>query len=129
MEMTAEIRDGEAVGTRFLDALAHQDWTGVEACFDAEAHFRALTPPGLHEATDSGGAVGYLRRWFGESTELQLVASAIESIQDRLSISYRFRVHEDGWYIVEQRAYCDVVAGRVVRMELLCSGFRPDARS
>ena len=126
---TPDIGDARAVGTRFLDALARQDWVGLEACFDVDVQFRALIPPGLREAADRTSSAGYLRRWFSDASELQLVSSEIKPVQGRLSIGYRFRALEDQWYIVEQHAYCDVADGHIKRMDLLCSGFRPQADS
>lgn len=126
---TSDVGDARAIGVCFLDALARQDWVGLEACFDVGVHFRALIPPGLREAADRASSVGYLRRWFGDASELQLVSSDIQLLQDRLSISYRFRALEDRWYVVEQRAYCDVTEGQIKRMDLLCSGFHSEADS
>jgi len=115
----------ETAGERFLTALRKQDWPELQSCFAANVQFRALVPPGVREGTDAASAAGYLSRWFGDADELILLASDIRQIEDRLSISYRFRVHEDQWYVVEQRAYCDVGEEGIERMDLLCSGFRP----
>lgn len=117
-------RDMTVVGTRYLTALAQRDWAAVEAFFDAGLRFRALIPPGLREATDRATAVGHLRRWFGDADDLVVVSAEASALPDRLSLSYRFRVHEDGaWYVVEQRAYCVVSEGRIRGMDLLCAGF------
>ena len=47
-------------------------------------------------------------------------------MQDRVHIAYRIREHEDQWYLVEQQAYCTISDGLIQRMDLLCSGFRPE---
>jgi hypothetical protein len=116
----------EAVGERFLRAVERQDWAELEACFSADLQFRALIPPGVREGSDATSAAGYFKRWFGDADALVLVAADVRTVEDRLSISYRFRAHEDRWYAIEQTAYCDVGAGRIERMDLLCSGFRPE---
>jgi hypothetical protein len=121
---TAEL---EATGAKFLEALRSQDWAELQSCFTVDVQFRALIPPGLREGADAVSAVGYLSRWFGDADELVLVTSALQRVEDRLSISYRFRVHEDQWYVVEQRAYCEVRDGQIERIDLLCSGFHPEA--
>ena len=47
------------------------------------------------------------------------------AMHDRVSLSYRFRVHKDRWYVIEQRGYADVVNGKITNLNLVCSGFRP----
>jgi hypothetical protein len=43
-------------------------------------------------------------------------------------VSYRFAgVEDDEPYVVEQQLYCVVEHDKVVRANLLCSGFRPRA--
>jgi len=68
----------------------------------------------------------YLQKWFGDADQLILLDSKIEPVQDRLHLMYRFRAHEDQWYIVEQQVCCLVQAGSFKRVDLLCSGFRPE---
>ena len=77
--MTTTTRRGaaEAVGTQLLEALTQQDWIAVDGCFDGNVCFRALTPRGVREATDGVAAAGYLRRWFGDATELHLVTGIV----------------------------------------------------
>jgi|SRR5947209_226205 len=116
-----------AIGDRFLAALSDQDWEALQNCFAGDTTFRALVPPGLREGADAAAAAGYFRRWFGDADELDLLASDVEQVEDRISIRYRFRAHEDRWYVVEQHAYCDVREGRIERMDLVCSGFRPES--
>lgn len=126
MVSTTDTPTERAVGERFLAALAHRDWDELQSSFADEVRFRALIPPGLREGNDAAAAAGYFRRWFGDADELTLQRSQIELIEGRLSISYRFRAHEDQWYVVEQRGYADIQDGRIERMDLLCSGFRPE---
>jgi hypothetical protein len=47
-------------------------------------------------------------------------------MHDRFHMMYRFRAHEDQWYIVEQHAFCIVHDGEIKQINLLCSGFRPE---
>jgi hypothetical protein len=122
---TADASVGEELGERLIGALAGQDWPALEACFDSRVSFRALIPPGLREGEGKAEAGGYLRTWFGDADELVLPESEVQPIEDRLSIRYRFRAHEDAWYVVEQQAYCEVQQGKITKMHLLCSGFRP----
>jgi hypothetical protein len=118
--------DVEAVGARFLAAICSQEWEHVRSCFAPDVRFRALIPPGLREGEGAAAAAGYLRRWLGDANPLLLLESEVRRMQDRLAIRYRFRAREDRWYVVEQQMYCDVRDGRIERIDLLCSGFRPE---
>jgi ketosteroid isomerase-like protein len=67
-----------------------------------------------------------ISQWFGDSTELHLLDSRSDQVADRLHISYRFAGVEEGKaFVVEQHLYCSVRHGKIVRADLLCSGFRP----
>jgi hypothetical protein len=114
-----------SIAERFVDALTKQAWSDMSACFHENVRFNALIPPGLRTATDRAGATNYLKQWFGDADQLELVSSNVEMVEDRLHISYRFRAHEDRWYLVEQHVYCTVDDGQIDRLDLLCSGFRP----
>jgi hypothetical protein len=73
-------------------------------------------------------STAHLRTWFGDVDAAEVVASQIEQVGDRTSISYRLRVHEDGrWYSVAQRAFCECADGKIKTMDFLCSGFRPES--
>ena len=116
-----------AVADRFVNALARQAWTELSTCFHETVNFSALIPPGLRTATGRAGATTYLKQWFGDADQLVLVSSNIDTVEDRVHISYRFRAHEDRWYVVEQHLFCTVSDGQIDRMDLVCSGFRPDS--
>lgn len=116
-----------AAGTDFVAALADRDFDRLQTCFHTEVRFRALVPSGMREGSTAAEATSWVRKWFGSASELRLLSSSVEQIADRLHITYRFRVQEDGqWQMVEQQAYCIVDGGLIVDMHLLCSGFRPD---
>jgi hypothetical protein len=119
--------DRLAVGRGFVAALAHRAWPELAAFFDSAVQFRALIPHGLRSAHNREGAANYLQKWFGDADSLVLLSSQVELIQDRLHITYRIHEHEDQWYIVEQHAFCTIDDGHIKFMDLLCSGFRPEA--
>jgi ketosteroid isomerase-like protein len=115
-----------AIGTRLARAIADQDEAALTECFAQDAELRALTPYGLREGAGAVEAASLISRWFGDSTELQLIDSRSEEVADRVHVSYRFEGVEEGEpYLVEQQLYCVVEDGRVTRADLLCSGFRP----
>src|SRR5262249_51572177 len=95
-------------------------------CFAPDAELRALIPPGLRERSGAVEAAALIAQWYGDSTELRLLASDSDEVGDRLHVSYRFAgVEEDEPYVIEQQLYCVVEDDKVTRADLLCSGFRP----
>jgi hypothetical protein len=126
--MLDEVRDLRNVGETFLQALANRDFEALQACLQRDVSFRALVPPGIRQASDAPGTVHRLRLWFGEADSFEMLGSEIGQVADRLSITYRIRLHDsDGWQVIEQRLYCDVGDdGRISTLDLLCSGFLPE---
>jgi len=120
-----DTRNGDSIATAFLEALARQDWAVVQSLLDHSVAFRVLTPRALREADDDASAIAWLARWFGDADELTTLRSEVSAMHDRVSLSYRFRVHKDRWYVIEQRGYADVVNGKIMNLNLVCSGFRP----
>ncbi len=114
------------VGTRLVGAVAAQDEAALAECFVHDVEFRALIPPGIRERTGAVEAASLISQWFGDSTELHLLDSHSDEVGDRLHISYRFAGIEEGEaYVVEQHLYCTIGDGKILRADLLCSGFRP----
>jgi hypothetical protein len=62
----------------------------------------------------------------GDAHPLLLLDSDVRRMEDRLAIRYRLRGHEDRWYVGEQQVYCEVRDGQNERLDLPCSGFRPE---
>jgi hypothetical protein len=122
---TLDTRNGDSVASEFLDALARQDWAAVQSLLDHSISFRVLTPRALREADDDTSTIAWLERWFGDADELTTLRSKVSTMHDRVSLSYRFHVHKDRWYVIEQRGYADVVNGKITNLNLVCSGFRP----
>src|SRR6266516_2547898 len=114
------------VAEAFIRALTAQDFEGLKGQLAPQVRFRALVPSGTRAASGVEGAIGLLRRWFGDADAVRLVGSEVGVIGDRSSMTYRFQVREAGsWHVVEQRAFIDLAAGRITAVDLLCSGFRP----
>jgi hypothetical protein len=126
--MLDEVRELREIGEVFLEALNSRDFEALQACLQQDVSFRALVPPGIRQASDASGTVNRLRLWFGEADSFQLLRSEIGQVADRLSITYRIRLHDsDGWQVIEHRLYCDVGDdGRISTLDLLCSGFLPE---
>ena len=116
------------LGARLVAAVGTQDEAALADCFVPGIEFRALTPPGLRERTGAVEAASLISHWFGDSTELHLLDSDSNAIGDRLHVWYRFAGVEEGEeYVVEQHLICTIADGKVVRADLLCSGFNSRA--
>jgi TusA-related sulfurtransferase len=114
------------IARAWVDAIPAHDFAALEPLLAPNVAFRALVPKGLREAATSDGAIAWIERWFGDADTAQLEAADDGTIADRTWFTYRFHVHEPtGWSMVEQQVYATVVDGRVERLDLLCSGFRP----
>jgi TusA-related sulfurtransferase len=71
-----------------------------------------------------------LNSWFAEADSIQVLEKNVDRVADRLHIRYRFREHySDGESdIIEQNAYCDLLEGQIVALDLLCTGHRAEPR-
>jgi hypothetical protein len=124
--LATAIRSAHPAAQEFLDALAVRDFDRIQRSFAADVQFRALTPSGLREALGAESAAEWLRRWFGDADQLEMLDSTIEPVGDRIRIAYRLRVREDAWSVVEQQAFCTIGGDGVEAIDLVCSGFRPE---
>lgn len=127
--VTATEKDATSTGEAFVAALANRDFEKLEACLHPEVQFRALIPPGLRERNGSAEAAAQLRAWFSGADRMQLLRKEVYPVSERVHISYRFRnLYSDGEKeLIEQHAFCDVHDGLIESMDLLCSGFLPEA--
>jgi TusA-related sulfurtransferase len=112
---------------RFVGAIAARDLDGIMAALAADVRFRYLTPKGRAEMSGAAEVAAKFLQWFGDADVLQVQSVRVEPLADRLSVRYRFLLHEsEGWAVVEQQMYLDVdEGGRIAAIGLLCSGFRP----
>jgi hypothetical protein len=116
----------------FLDSLAAQDFAGLGGTLAADARMRALLPAGPREWAGADAIAHRFARWFGGTEDFELVEAAAGMVGDRLHLHWQFRLRAErlgtGWFIVEQQAYADTdEAGRIGRLDLLCTGYRPES--
>ena len=119
--------DGRDRGRAFVVALAGQNFEALRALLSQDVRFRMLLPTGPKQEDGAASTAGRFSGWFGDADELELQASTVDYVADRLAVSYRFRLHDpDGWQLIEQHLVVDVADdGRMQAVDLLCSGFRP----
>lgn len=119
--------DAAAVGRTLLDAIRARDYEGIAACFADDASFRVLTPGPLRRFRGPDDVAARFRFWFDPLDDVEFLGGDVEEIADRVRVRYRFRGRdpEKGWQLNEHTGYAEVGGGRIVAMNLTCSGFRP----
>jgi len=115
----------------FLDSLASQDFGQLSGTLAADARLRALLPSGLRERTGAEVIAGQFAGWFGDTEDFELLEAAVGEVGGRLHLHWRLRLRAErlgpGWFTVEQQAYADTGEdGRIARLDLLCTGYRPE---
>jgi hypothetical protein len=120
-----------SAGARFVQALATKDTPQLLAVLTPDVTFRGMTPSRFWEAGSAAEAVhDVLQLWIEESDVVERIEALEEGrVADRGRIGYRLRVRNpEGLFLVEQVGYLDEDAdGRIRRLHLMCSGFRPIA--
>ncbi len=112
----------------FVERLAARDLGGLAACLDPDVRLRAIIPPGPEEQHGRAAATGRFGDWFVDAVSFELIEHRIKPVVDRWLVTYRIALDEgDGPREVEQHLFCDLGAGVIERIDLLCSGFRPVA--
>ena len=111
----------------FVEALAARDYRWIFDAMARNVRLRFLVPSGPGAVAGAADVAAKYFEWFGEADVLKVEAVSVAPLPDRLSARYRFLLHEqEGWEVVEQQSYLDVDdQGRIVAIDLLCSGFRP----
>jgi len=115
----------------FLECLEAQDFAGIGNALTADVRLRALLPAGLREWTGAETIAGEFATWFGDTEDFELLEAAVGEVGGRLHLHWRLRLQAErlgtGWFTVEQQAYADAaVGGRIGRLDLLCTGYRPE---
>jgi hypothetical protein len=114
------------LGATFIDSLVAHDFDRIEEMLAPEIAFRKLTPGGFAEASGPEGTLEWLRRFFGDTEDAELVTSRVEPAAGKLQIEYTIRGVEDGELgVSRQTVYAVVEDGRITAMDLLCTGTHP----
>jgi hypothetical protein len=120
-----------ALAGSFLEGLAAQDFGRIGKALTADVRLRALLPGGLSEWAGAETATAAFARWFGDTEDFELLQATVGEVGGRLHLHWRLRLQAQrlgpGWFTVEQQAYADPGAGgRIGRLDLLCTGYRPE---
>jgi hypothetical protein len=121
--------DPSDVGRAFAEALSSKDREALTSIIDPAVDFRGLTPGREWRATSPDEVAEIVfGSWFEPTDRIVDVLDVrTRDVADRHHVLYRFRVeNEDGVSLVEQQGYYDTTpAGRIARMSMVCSGYRP----
>jgi hypothetical protein len=120
-----------ALAGSFLEGLAAQDFAQLRDALSAGARLRALLPAGLREWTGAEVIAGQFASWFGDTEKFELAEAKVGEVSGRLHLQWRLRLRAvrlgSGWFTVEQQVYADTKdGGRIARLDLLCTGYRPE---
>ncbi|MGH3190132.1 MAG: hypothetical protein ACRDOU_21495 [Streptosporangiaceae bacterium] len=120
-----------ALAGSFLEGLAAQDFTQLGGALASGVRLRALLPPGPFEWTGAEVIASQFASWFGDTEDFELVEATVGEVGGRLHLHWRLRLQAarlgTGWFTVEQQAYADTDgSGRIARLDLLCTGYRPE---
>jgi hypothetical protein len=116
----------------FIEGLAAQDFAQLRGALAAGACLRALLPSGLWEWTGAEAIAHRFARWFGGTEDFEFIEGGVGEVGGRLHLHWQLRLRAErlgpGWFTVEQQAYADTdESGRIAGLDLLCTGYRPEA--
>ena len=115
-----------SVARSLVAAIAARNYKEIFSAFSPDARFRYLIPPGPGEVAGAADVAAKYLEWFGDADELDVERTFVEPLADRVSVVYRFRLHEaEREEVIEQQVFLDVDGQRITAVDLLCSGFRP----
>ncbi|HVV36901.1 MAG TPA: nuclear transport factor 2 family protein [Acidimicrobiales bacterium] len=115
----------------FRDALCDRDFDAVRALLADHVEMRGLLPSRTIEAAGPDDILGWFTKWFATGPGFEVLGRGAGTTAGRNRVTWRFRfsahpvMAEPGVHEIEQTAYVDESGGRITRIDLLCSGFRP----
>ncbi|MGH9024213.1 MAG: hypothetical protein ACRDV9_14130 [Acidimicrobiia bacterium] len=120
---------GIALGRALVRAVAGRDSAELSEHLDGEARLRALLPADTVEVVGRVAVVAKFADWFGDFDSTSLIGSSSDMVGDRLLVGYQLELAKDERrWLCAQEAFCSVSEGRVLTMDLVCSGFRRTAQ-
>src|SRR5262245_51893631 len=117
--------DLRGVGEAVLTELAARDFDGLRRRLAADVRLRLLAPRGPQAEAGAADTIARFVGWFGGALALDLESSHVDTLADRLLLTYRFRLRDaDGSRRLEQHLVCGLDAEqRLATIDLLCTGF------
>jgi len=113
----------------FVDQLAARNFEHLAHTLAPDAVARLSLPRGVQEAAGADAIARRFEGWFGGASQFTVLSTANQPVGERRLLQWRFRLSRDGrsTEVIEQVAFADVGPDGIYRLDLLCSGFLPDA--
>jgi len=112
-------------GQAWIKAITDGALDRLQALSHPKVLGRLLLPAGLTTVHSAAELVAEYRAWFGSCTDFKLEASRVEHVGERLGVSYRLRLQDQGVpERIEQQLYFWFKDGRAQELHLVCSGFQ-----
>lgn len=122
------MRSDPSAARAFLDALAGRNFDVLESVLDPAVRFRALVPGETISATTAADAAACFQRWFGDKTDIEMLDRQVDVLADKVRVGFRARLKKKGQpHLIVQQFCGDLENGRFASLDLLCSGFVPEA--
>lgn len=110
----------------FGAAVAARNHDRLGTLLDDEVRLRALLPAQIVEDHGREAVLARYVDWFGGYARVELVRAAGDTVGDRVLIHYTVVAdHETVPHVIAQTLMCGVYDGRIGKMDLVCSGWRP----
>ncbi|HEX6311671.1 MAG TPA: sulfurtransferase TusA family protein [Acidimicrobiia bacterium] len=115
-----------------LDALRGRDYAGLERLMDPAVRMQGVVPGGPFERRGPRDVTACFANWFASAHRFEVRDDTAGAVGDRFHLSYRCRLSpppdewSDKWHVIGQELFGDAVDGRIVRLDVLCSGFLPE---
>ena len=116
------------VGLQLVDVVANRRFDELEALIHPEARLRSLNAAGPIEVHGPRDVTAVFEGWYADADPFELVTSWVRHMTDRIQVSWQFageKPGHDGPENVEQHLFIKVVDGQILRIDMVCSGFRP----
>ena len=113
----------------FVDQLAARNFDQLALVLAPEAVARFLLPRGARETSGAEAIARRFEGWFGGASNFIVLSTGNEVVGERSLLRWRFHLSRDGRSseVIEQVAFIDAGPDGIYRLDLLCSGFLPDA--
>jgi hypothetical protein len=125
------VADEADVARRLVAAIVDGDEPALATLLAPDVWLRAMLVREVVEAHDAQAALACFQHWFGGTNGRELQhASTAPAAGSRHHVRYRFRLRPSWapqvWHVIEQSGYARVRAGRVARLDLVCTGYDPE---
>ena len=114
----------QQLGEEWVRAITEGTLERLEQLCHPDVSSRLLTPKNFFRYETAGELISKYRQWFGDCGSFHIEHQRIETVGERLGISFRLLLLEEGThYIVEQQLYCTLQGDCIASLQALCSGF------